>query len=150
MGQPSRHARNFLPTGNDREVSVGIGNRARSLVAIGPTKSPTRTCCASISLFAYGLFCIYIVRAHCPRRIFNTSPTPVPGSRQDPLIPVLPSIQLFRILLLCSQSSTSVRCLHTTTEVSYIYSLPTTQANLYIVLSLIAVVPISRPLEISQ
>ena len=71
---------------------------------------------ASISFFAYVLFCIYIVRVHCPRRVFNTSPTPVPGSRQDPLIPVLPSIQLFRILLLCSQSSTSVRCLHTTTE----------------------------------
>ena len=72
--------------------------------------------CMSISFFVYILFCIYIVRVHCPRRVFNTSPTPVPGSRQDPLIPVLPSIQLFRILLLCSQSSTSVRCLHTTTE----------------------------------
>ena len=39
------------------EEDVGICNHARSHVAIGPTKSPTRTCCASVTFLAYILHC---------------------------------------------------------------------------------------------
>ena len=76
--------------------------------------------------------------------IFNLFFIPVSRSLLDPCYPFCLVFIYLIYKFHVSLSSTSVHCPYTTTEVSYPYSLLTTQADLYIVFSL-AIMLISHP-----
>ena len=111
---------------------VGISNHAHSLVITRQTKSPMHAWRASISFLAYVLHHRYIVRAHCPPAYlicYLLLCLDLPRS-------FYPFYLVFNTLIYkfpFSLASTSVRCTHTTTEVSYIFTSLPTQANPYIV-----------------